>query len=408
VTTWQGRFARRTERMRSSTIREILKLTQRSEVLSLAGGLPSPRFFPIDELRAATDRALTRNGVGALQYGPTDGMTELRDWIAATRPGADPSRVIVTSGSQQGLDLLGKVLLDPGDRVALAAPSYMGALRAFDVYEPRYLTIPLDEEGMTPDGLEAALAQRPTFLYVIPDFDNPVGGRMSLARREALLEAAERHDVLVVEDAPYRELRFEGEPLPTLFDLAPDRVVHAGTLSKTLAPGLRLAWLIVPEAMASMVERAKQAADLHTSTFVQAVALELLLAGTMEERLPALRAFYRDQRDALAHALESEVGRERLRFARPPGGMFLWARLPDGRDATELLRTAVEHGVAFVPGAPFFADAPQVETLRLSYSLLEPDRLVEAARRLAAAMDADEHGERPRAERLGGAVFRQD
>ena len=407
MTTWQGRFARRTERMRSSTIREILKLTQRSEVLSLAGGLPSPHFFPIDDLRAATDRALTRDGVRALQYGPTDGLAELRDWIAATRPGADASRVIVTSGSQQGLDLLAKVLLDPGDAVAVAAPSYMGALRAFDVYEPRYLTIPLDQEGMTPDGLEAALAQRPTFLYVIPDFDNPVGGRMSLARREALLEAADRHDVLVVEDAPYRELRFEGEPLPTLFDLAPDRVVHAGTLSKTLAPGLRLAWLILPEAMVSMVEQAKQAADLHTSTFVQAVALELLRGGTMEERLPALRAFYRDQRDALAGALEAEVGRERVRFVRPPGGMFLWARLPDGWDATELLRTAVEHGVAFVPGAPFFAHDPEVETLRLSYSLLEPDRLVDAARRLAAAMD-DAHGERPRAERLGGAVFRQD
>jgi 2-aminoadipate transaminase len=408
VTTWQGRFARRTERMRSSTIREILKLTQRSEVLSLAGGLPSPRFFPIDDVRAATDRALTRDGVRALQYGPTDGLAELRAWIAATRPGADPERVIVTSGSQQGLDLLAKVLLDPGDAVAVGAPSYMGALRAFDVYEPRYLTVPLDEEGMTPDGLEAALAQRPTFLYVIPDFDNPVGGRMSLARRQALLEAADRHDVLVVEDAPYRELRFEGEPLPTLFDLAPDRVVHAGTLSKTLAPGLRLAWLILPEAMTTMVERAKQAADLHTSTFVQAVALELLRSGTMEERLPALRAFYRDQRDALADALEAEVGPERLRFARPSGGMFLWARLPDGRDATELLRTAVAHGVAFVPGAPFFADAPEVETLRLSYSLLEPERLTEAARRLAAAMHADDHGERPRAEGLGGAVFRQD
>lgn len=388
MTSWDGRFARRTARMQSSTIREVLKLTQRSDVLSLAGGLPSPRFFPIDELRAASDRALTRNGLRALQYGPTDGLDDLRGWIAATREGADPGRVIVTSGSQQGLDLLAKVLIDPGDLVAVGAPSYMGALRAFDVYEPRYVTVPLDDEGMTPDGLEEALAQRPAFLYVIPDFDNPVGGRMSLARREALLEAADRHDVLVIEDAPYRELRFEGAPLPTLFDLAPDRVVHAGTLSKTLAPGLRLAWLILPEAMTRVVERAKQAADLHTSTFVQAVALELLLEGTLEARLPDLRAFYRDQRDALADALDREVGQDRLRFARPPGGMFLWARLTDGRDATALLQTAVEHGVAFVPGEPFFAAGADVATLRLSYSLLEPDRLAEAARRLAAALDA--------------------
>ena len=374
--------------MKPSSIREILKLTQRSDVLSLAGGLPASDLFPMEEMAEASARVLRDHGVRALQYGPTDGLPELRAWIAGSRPGADADRVIVTSGSQQGLDLLAKVLLDPGDPVAVGSPSYMGALRAFDAYEPTYLTVELDDEGMTPDALEAVLAQRPKFLYVIPDFDNPVGSRMSLQRRRTLLEIADRHDVLVVEDAPYRELRFDGEALPTLFDLAPDRVVHAGTLSKTLAPGLRVAWLILPEAMVSVVERAKQAADLHTSTLTQSLAIDLLSRGTLDARLPRLRDHYRRQRDALADALVRHVPEADLRFSRPPGGMFLWARLPDGWDATALLRTAVEHGVAFVPGEPFYANGGPPETLRFSYSLPTPDQLDDGASRVAAAMSA--------------------
>jgi 2-aminoadipate transaminase len=379
------RLARRTERMRPSEIREILKLTQRSDVLSLAGGLPASDLFPIEEVADATARALAKNGVRALQYGPTDGLPELRDWVAASLPGADAGRVLVTSGSQQGLDLLGKVLIDPGAEVAVAAPSYMGALRAFDPYEPAYLTVESDAEGMIPEAVEAALARRPAFLYVIPDFDNPGGTRMPLPRRRALLEAAERHDVLVVEDAPYRELRFEGDALPTLFELAPERVVHLGTLSKTLAPGLRLAWVIAPPELATVLERAKQAADLHTSTFAQVVAIDLLERGTLAARLPRLRAHYRAQRDALADALDTELP-DALRFVRPPGGMFLWASLPDGVDASALLRSAVEHGVAFVPGAPFYANGGPTNRLRLSYSLPRPDELAAGARRLAAAL----------------------
>lgn len=374
--------------MKPSAIREILKLTQRSDVLSLAGGLPSPSHFPIDEVAEATARVMAADGVRALQYGPTDGLPELRDWVAASRPGAKAEHVIVTSGSQQGLDLVAKVLLDPGDAVAVGAPSYMGALRAFDAYQATYLTIDLDDEGMLPDALESVLAKRPKFLYVIPDFDNPVGSRMSLARRKALLEIAERYDVLIVEDAPYRELRFDGEALPTLFDLAPERVVHAGSLSKTLAPGLRLAWLILPEAMVGVIERAKQAADLHTSTFTQSVAVDLLTRGTLEARLPALRTHYRKQRDALADALERHVDAQALRFTRPPGGMFLWAQLNDGWDATELLRLAVEHGVAFVPGQPFYANGGPASTLRLSHSLPSPDQFDVGAQRIAAAMEA--------------------
>ncbi|NBC95435.1 MAG: aminotransferase class I/II-fold pyridoxal phosphate-dependent enzyme [Deinococcus-Thermus bacterium] len=378
-------LAGRTERMRPSAIREILKLTQRSDVLSLAGGLPASELFPVDEVADAAAKVMAESGVRALQYGPSDGLPELRASIAAAAKGADPDRVVVTSGSQQGLDLLGKLLIDPGAAVAVAAPSYMGALRAFDPYEPRYLTIESDRHGMRPEALEAALAQRPSFVYVIPDFDNPSGSRMSLERREALLEAADRHGVLIVEDAPYRELRFADEELPTLFEMAPDRVVHLGTLSKTLAPGLRVAWVIAPSELAALLERAKQSADLHTSTFTQSIAMELLERGVLRERLPRLRAFYQAQRDALADALAAEVG-DVLRFERPPGGMFLWAALPEGLDAGALLVTAVEHGVAFVPGAPFYANGGPTHTLRLSYSLPSHAELAEGARRLAGAL----------------------
>jgi 2-aminoadipate transaminase len=378
-------LARRTARMRPSAIREILKLTQRSDVLSLAGGLPASELFPVAEVAEAAAKVMAENGVRSLQYGPSDGLPELRGWIAGATPGAEAERVVVTSGSQQGLDLLGKLLLDPDDAVAVAAPSYMGALRAFDPYEPRYLTVASDAGGMRPEALEEALAQGPSFVYVIPDFDNPTGSRMPLARREALLEAADRHGVLVIEDAPYRELRFAEEELPTLFELAPDRVVHVGTLSKTLAPGLRVAWVIAPPELAVLLERAKQAADLHSSTFTQSVAIELLQRGALRARLPRLRAFYRGQRDALADALEAELGGV-LRFERPPGGMFLWASLPEGVDAGALLVTAVEHGVAFVPGAPFYAGEAPANTLRLSYSLPTHEELAEGARRLAGAL----------------------
>lgn len=382
------RWAARTDSMKPSAIREILKLTQRSDVLSLAGGLPAPEHFPTADVAEAVARIMETQGVRALQYGPTDGLPELREWIAGSQPGADADRVIITSGSQQGLDLIAKVLLDPGDAVAVGAPSYMGALRAFDAYQARYLTVDLDDGGMRPDALETVLAQRPKFLYVIPDFDNPVGSRMSLERRRTLLEMAERYDVPVVEDAPYRELYFEGEPLPTLFHLAPDRVIHAGSLSKTLAPGLRVAWLILPADMVAVVERAKQAADLHTSTFTQAVAADLLTRGTLEARLPALREHYHRQRDTLADALETHVDAGDLHFTRPPGGMFLWGELNEGWDANELLRIAVDHGVAFVPGQPFFANGGPASTLRFSYSLPSPDQLEVGATRIAAAMDA--------------------
>lgn len=384
---WSSRFAGRTGRMQPSAIREILKLTQSSDVISLAGGLPSPELFPVREVADAARAALDAQGRRALQYGPTEGLPELREEIAARLPRAAPEQVLVVSGSQQALDLAARILLDPGDAVAVAAPCYMGALRAFDAYEARYLPVPCDEQGMLPDALEAALARRPKLLYVIPDYDNPSAARTSLQRRHALLEAAARHDVPVLEDAPYRELRFEGEALPTLHELAPERVLHAGTLSKTMAPGLRVAWLVAPPEVHAMAVRAKQAADLHTGTLVQVIAHALLAQGLLEARLPRLRAHYQAQRDALHAALERTLA-GRARWRLPPGGMFLWLTLEGGIDATALLREAVGRGVAFVPGAPFFADGGGEHTLRLSYSMPRPERLALSAERLAEALEA--------------------
>ncbi len=384
---WAKRLANRTHRMRPSAIREILKLTSQGDVLSLAGGLPAGELFPVAEVARATERALSLNGVRALQYGPSNGLPELREWVAGKRKGAEAYRVLITSGSQQGLDLIAKVLLDPGDNVAISAPAYMGALRAFDPYEPNYLPVDMDEEGIVPAALETVLAQGVKFLYVVPDFDNPSGRRASLERRQAIVEVCDRYGTLIVEDAPYRELRFDDTIYPPLFELAPDRVVHLGTLSKTLAPGLRLAWLLLPEQLVDIVEQAKQAMDLHTSTFGQSVAYELVKDGALEKRYPALREHYRSQRDVLVEKLHGALG-DRLQFEVPPGGMFLWATLPEGVDATDLLRVAVEHGVAFVPGQSFYPREGKLNTLRLSFSLLDEDGFTEATKRLAAAFDA--------------------
>lgn len=380
-------LAGRTARMQSSTIRELLKLTARADVLNLAGGLPAAKLFPVDETQAATERALARHGVRALQYGPTDGFPELRSHVAAMLPGATPEHVIVTSGSQQGLDLVAKVVLDPGDRVAVAAPSYMGALRAFDPYEPEYLTVPSNADGIDLDALEGVLAQGPKFLYVIPDFDNPQGSCMPADRRERLVETARRHGVMLIEDSPYRELRFDGDAQPTLHALDPENVVHLGTLSKTLAPGLRVAWAVAPEPLKDWMERAKQASDLHTSTFTQAVALELLDDGILEARKPALRAHYREQCHHLADAVRHEMG-EAFRFDLPAGGMFLWGELPSGSDAQAFFHTAIEHGVAFVPGGPFYANGGPSHTMRLSFAQPTEEELKEAAGRLGRAWRA--------------------
>lgn len=371
---WSQRFAARVERMKPSAIREVLKLTQRGDVISFAGGLPAPSLFPVDAIGRAVDRVLAARGRQALQYHTTEGVAPLREKLAAALPGGRADRFLVTAGSQQGLDLLGRVMLDPGDAVAVAAPTYMGALRAFDAYEVQYLSIASDGDGMLPEALESALSQRPKLLYVIPDFDNPGGTTTNLERRRAIVDGARRHGVLVCEDAPYRELRFEGEPLPTLFELHPDGVVHMGTFSKTLAPGLRLGWITGPAEVVERATYAKQATDLQTATFTQMVAEAWLEEDSMAEQLEQVRGYYRRQRDAMIAALEAHMPRG-VRWTTPSGGMFLWLTLPNSLDASALMQRAVDAGVAYVPGAPFFADGSGANTLRLSYSVASLDQI---------------------------------
>ena len=382
---WSSLFARRTERIQPSAIREILKLTQGGEVISFAGGLPAPALFPIERIREASDRVLAQQGERALQYSTTEGYPPLRAWAAEQLPGTDAERVQIVSGSQQALDLVAKALLDPGDRVVLAAPTYMGALRAFDPYQPEYLTVASDDDGLLPDSLEAALKRAPKLVYVIPNFDNPRGITMSLERRRNLIESADRYGVLIFEDDPYGQLRFEGEPLPSLFELAPDRVVHSSTLSKTVAPGLRIAWLVAAPELLEQLTRIKQAADLHTSTLGQMVAHAVVEGDFLAEQLPRIRSYYHRQRDAMLAALDTHLPSS-VHSTRPEGGMFLWLTLPVGSDGLELLQSAARRGVAYVPGAPFFADGSGLNTLRLSYSVASLELIERGVATLGAVL----------------------
>lgn len=382
---WSSLFARRTERIKPSAIREILKLTQGGEVISFAGGLPAPALFPTERIREASDRVLAQRGEHALQYSTTEGYPPLRAWAAEQLPGADAERVQIVSGSQQALDLVAKALLDPGDRVVLAAPTYMGALRAFDPYEPEYLTVASDEDGLLPGSLEAALKRGPKLVYVIPNFDNPRGTTMSLERRRNLLESADRHGVLIFEDDPYGQLRFEGEPLPSLFELAPDRVVYSSTLSKTVAPGLRIAWLVAAPELLEQLTQIKQAADLHTSTLGQMVVHAVVEGDFLAEQLPRIRSYYHRQRDAMLAALDNHLPSS-VHSTRPKGGMFLWLTLPEGSDGLELLQSAARRGVAYVPGAPFFADGSGLNTLRLSYSVASLEQIERGVATLGAVL----------------------
>ena len=385
---WTDRFASRTHHMKPSSIREILKLTQKSEVISFAGGLPAPGLFPVERLHEAASKVLLETAAEALQYGPTEGYLPLREWVASRFEGVSTENVQIVSGSQQGLDLVAKVFFDPGDKIVVSAPTYMGALRAFDAYQVDYLTVECDDEGMLPDSLTAALQQNPKMIYVIPNFDNPTGISMSMSRREALVALARRYGVPIFEDNPYGELRFEGEELLHLRDLAPDIVVHAGTFSKIMVPGFRLAWLVAQPEVLTFIVRAKQAADLHTSSYTQMIAFETSKDGYMDEQIGRVREYYKNQRALMLEALENHFPAE-VSWTRPKGGMFLWVTLPDGMNATELAFEAVKQNVAYVPGEAFYANGGGENTLRLSYSVATPEQIDEGMRRLGEVFKAN-------------------
>lgn len=388
----QWTLAARAAKMNSSAIREILKLTDRPGIISMAGGLPSPLTFPIGAFESACQTVLQRDGAAALQYSTTEGLPALRQAVADFLPWqVDPEQVLIVSGSQQALDLIGKIFLDKGSRVLVERPTYLGALQAFAPMEPIPVGVASDEEGMLVDDFAAQVgtgADKARFAYVLPNFQNPTGRTMSEARRQALVDKARELDIPLLEDNPYGDLRFEGEsPLP-LAARNPEGVFYMGSFSKVLAPGLRLGFVVAPKSVYAKLVQAKQAADLHSPSFNQRLVAEVMKDGFLQKHIPTIRTLYKNQRDAMLRALEQEMTGLNVTWTRPVGGMFLWVQLPEGMDAEKLLPLAVERGMAFVPGAPFFPDRPQRNCLRLSYVTVSPEQIAKGITALAAAIRA--------------------
>ncbi|MCC6148429.1 MAG: PLP-dependent aminotransferase family protein [Anaerolineaceae bacterium] len=396
-TPWQHRFAQRTQRMSSSTIRELLKLIQQPDIISFSGGYPAPEVFPVEEFQNACNVVLKDHGATALQYGATEGFTPLREFIASRAAAqsdiqVNVNNILITSGSQQALDLLGKIFINPGDRILVEDPTYLGALQAWNAYGAEYITIPSDENGMITETLEAALRYGPKFIYVLPNFQNPTGTTLALERRKQLAELADRYGVPIVEDDPYGQLRFEGEHLPTVEVV--DRSLHAtdhghytgnviylSTFSKILAPGIRLAWVIAPPEVISKLVQAKQGADLHTSTFNQMVAYEIARQGILESHLEIIKSTYKERRNIMLDCLSEHMPKG-VHWTKPKGGLFLWITLPEGIDTAALMNDAIKEKVAFVPGAAFFSNGGGANTMRLNFSFSPPDKINEGIARL--------------------------
>jgi 2-aminoadipate transaminase len=389
-------FARRIAGMGVSAIREILKVTERPEVISFAGGLPAPELFPVEALARAHAEVFAEEGAQACQYSTTEGWGPLREWIAARmrRRGirdAEAARVLVTSGSQQGIDLVGKIFLDPGDAVVVENPCYLAALQVFKGYEASLIAVGSDDEGMRVDEVESALeraGQRPKFIYVVSQFHNPKGTTLSLERRRRLLEVARRFAVPVVEDDPYGELRFRGAAIPPLAALDDDGlVIYLSTFSKTLSPGMRVGWVHASEEVFGALVRAKQAADLHTNTIQQRAAARLLAAFDFDAHVEQIKKVYGQRRDTMLAALATHFPPS-SRWTRPDGGLFLWVELPEDVRAEELFEKAIAERVAFVPGAPFFAADPRHNFMRLNFSNSRPEAIEEGIRRLGKILNS--------------------
>jgi 2-aminoadipate transaminase len=404
--------------MASSTIRELLKLTEQPDIISFAGGLPAPELFPVDEFKAAAERVLTKYGRKALQYSTTEGYGPLREYIVHKMAEYDlkaaPENVLITSGSQQALDLIGKILLNPGDLILTERPTYLGALQAWRAYQADFVTVPIDDDGLRVDQLEEALCAGPKFMYILPNFQNPGGVTLSLARRQILINAADRYGIPIIEDDPYGELRFEGEHLPSLVELDSQKlngkvtenipvrnghgflrgnVIYLSTFSKTLAPGLRLGWIVAPTEVIQRCVMAKQGIDLHTSTFVQMVVYEVIKDGFLKQHVRRIRQVYGERRDIMLDAMERAFP-PGVRWTRPKGGLFLWVTLPESIDATALLEKAIANKVAFVPGASFYPDGNighggGRHTCRLNFSNAQPEQIRLGIGRLGEVLMAE-------------------
>ncbi len=397
VLDWEPYLASRTEGMKSSAIRELLKLTQKPDIISFAGGLPAPDFFPLREVEEACRYIVEEDGAQALQYSATEGYPPLKEYLSNSmhRYGvpATQKNVLLTNGSQQALDLIGKIFLDPGDYVITGRPTYLGAIQAWNAYQARYHTVRLDDDGMVVEEIEHAYEKAvadsgrpPSFIYVLPNFHNPAGTTLSQERREQLAEVATRLDLPVVEDDPYGQLRYEGEDLPPICTCIPERTIYLGTFSKTLAPGLRLGWIVCPEVLMNRFVQAKQGADLHTGTFNQYVANDICQRGFLRQHVKKLRGVYRERRDTMLDALV-EFWPDACSWTHPEGGLFLWAQVPKGIDTTEFLKQALEENVAYVPGVNFYPNEDGgFNAMRLNFSYSAPDTIVEGIRRLGVAL----------------------
>ena len=384
--------AQRAEKMNPSVIREILKVTEKPGIISFAGGLPSPKTFPIAAFAEACATVLKTDGEGALQYAASEGYGPLREWIAASLPWqVDPAQVLITTGSQQALDLIAKILIDKDSRVLVETPTYLGALQAFTPMEPEFVSVASDAEGIDVQDLSAKVANgtAPRFLYVLPNFQNPTGNSMSEGRRAALSAAAARLGLPIVEDNPYGDLWFDAPPPLPLSARNPNGCIYMGSFSKTLAPGLRLGFLVAPKALYPKLLQAKQAADLHSPSFNQRMVFEVLKDGFLDHHVPTIRALYKAQRDAMLAALDTNLSGTGVQWNRPDGGMFIWLKLLQGMNAQDLLPLAVERNVAYVPGAPFYSGTPEPGTLRLSFVTASVEQINSGIAALAQVLKAN-------------------
>ncbi|VTU19412.1 2-aminoadipate transaminase [Variovorax sp. SRS16] len=393
-------FASRLDNVETSAIRELFKLLGTPGIISFAGGFPDSAMFDVEGLKEASAKALSEEPGGALQYGATEGYEPLRTQLSAfmKSKGVDvaPSGLIVTTGSQQALDLLGKTLISPGDKVIVEGPTFLATIQCFRLYGAHLISAPIDADGVRTDELEKLIAEhKPKFVYLIPTFGNPSGAMLSLERRRKVLEMAVKHQTLIVEDDPYGDLYFGKAPPPSIMSLTQDvpgsreLVAHCGSMSKVLSPGLRIGWMIAPAELLAKATMCKQFSDAHTSTFAQATAAQYLKSGRMPDTLANVRKVYGQRALAMGAALKRELG-DAIRFEQPGGGLFFWARLTGANgkiaDANVFAKRAIEKLVAFVPGAPFFAEKPDVATLRLSFATANVEKIEEGIARLGAAL----------------------
>lgn len=398
VLDWEPHLAERTRGMKSSAIRELLKFTQDPEIISFAGGLPAPDLFPIREVQEACQYVLEEHGKNALQYSATEGYRPLKEYLAESMHKygipAKPENVLLTNGSQQALDLLGKVFIDPGRYVLTGRPTYLGAIQAWNAYQGKFHTMRLDDKGMIVDEVQRAYEKAvedsgrpPAFIYVLPNFHNPAGTTLPLERRLQLAEIATKLDLPIVEDDPYGQLRFEGEDIPPICNIVPERTIYLGTFSKILAPGFRLGWIVCAEKLMTRFIQAKQGCDLHTGTLVQFLANDISQRGFLKPHIKRIRAVYKERRDTMEDAL-AEFWPEECQWTTPQGGLFLWARVPEQIDTDQFLRErGLKEKVAFVPGIHFYPNADGGRNaMRLNFSYAKPDVIVEGIRRLGTAL----------------------